>query len=252
MKIVSGSVLFNKLVNMGLSPFEAKTYEALLATPQTVKEIAKEIGVLPNAVYRLLSQLDDKGLIAATNAHPAVYKAITPRVVWDTYVKNGYLQKEKDKDELLSLIKQPQKSDQTNIEVINNIKDFFSSYTRLSKIAKREILIISIGEEVPENVLLANRDALGKGIKIKFIAHVHNQTNHPLLVRWVRMGLEVRHFPSQGFHLVVIDSNTVLLAVSDPKDTQNRTAIVFNNPSFAEAMTSYFQSVWDKALVIED
>jgi len=93
----------------------------------------------------------------------------------------------------------------------------FETYVGLSNHAKEEILVISIGEPVPDEVKIANRDAQERGVKVKFLVHQFNKENAELLRSWVRMGLAVRYSKDKGFHLMVFDGKRSLLAANNPQ-----------------------------------
>lgn len=95
--------------------------------------------------------------------------------------------------------------------------------------------------------MLANRDALARGVKISFIAHKHDKSNYQTLQSWTKMGLQVKHYADSGFHLVVFDNSISLLAVNNPKNTSDRTGFIFYNTGLSNAFGEYFNSIWQKA-----
>jgi len=240
------------LVHFGLSTKEAEVYIALLDNgPLTVKGVAEIFNASPNALYRILKNLIQKGLIIASPTHPSIYRTISPAIAFEALAKKQISAMEISKNELIQRLLTKQKPDQTKIDLIGTIRDFFLAYAKLAQKAKEEILIISIGEEVPEEVLLANRDCLERGIKIHFIIHKYDSSNKDLIRRWVRMGMEVRHYPDWGFHLIVIDKKVSLLAVNDPKNTSDRVSLQFNSEGLSKALGDYFQTTWEKASPIK-
>jgi hypothetical protein len=116
--------------------------------------------------------------------------------------------------------------------------------------AKKEVLIISIGEQIPEEIVLGNRDAIARGVQVKMICHRYNQENKQLLESWQKMGWQIRHYPDWGFHLVVTDGINSILSVNNPKNTSERTGLEFFSSGLSRALRDYFYSVWKKAKVI--
>ncbi len=82
---------------------------------------------------------------------------------------------------------------------------------------------------------------------MKMIVHKRDKENKALLSSWKRMGVEVRHYPDWGFHLLVCDTKQVLLVANNPENTKERTGIVFDSPALAKALRDYFFGVWEKA-----
>lgn len=236
------------LAKIGLSKQEAKVYTELLNKGLlSAKKLAKLLNILPNSIYRLLIKLQNRKLITVSGKYPSIYKAISPSIALDVYTKNKVIEINSIKDVLIQSLTQPAKSDQSRIDIIHGQPEFFLNYSQLTRKAKSEILIISIGEQVSEEILLANRDAVTKGIKILFIAHKHNKNNHYLLLNWIKMGLKVKHYPDSGFHLVVFDKKISLLAVNNPDNTNDRTGLLIYNSGLSKALSDYFYSIWEKA-----
>ena len=240
-----------EFVKLGFTKLEASIYLSIYKSGTTsALELAKKLNASPNSLYRSLEKLTQKNILSSSNNWPKTYKAISPRFAFDLMVKNKIIEIEESKEKLISLLPTSNSNDQTKIEIVGGSKELFDNYVKLSQNTKKEILIISIGEEVSEEVLLANRDCLQRGIKIRFIAHKLDQTNKNLLIRWQRMGMEVKHLPGQGFHLVIFDQNQTLLSASNPKIPDQRTTIHIYSPEISKSMSDYFFSIWDQATPI--
>ncbi len=245
-KLISHNSL--SFVKLGFSRDEARIYETLIREgPASVRSISQKVEVLPTALYRLLKKLIVKGLVSPTGKHPAIYRAVFPSMALDGFIKTKQLELETMKEQVINQLTPKMESDQTRIDLLKSAYEFFLTYAELAKEAKREILIISIGETVPDEVLLANRDALERNVKIRFIAHKYDASNKDLLSRWQKMGIEVKHYPDWGFHLVIFDGIKSMLSVNNPNNTNERTVLVIYNKGLAKAHTDYFYSIWKKA-----
>lgn len=240
------------LVKLGLSPHEARVYQALFKEGSlSAKEVAKRIGVLPSATYRLLEKLTEKGFVSTTGRYPKVYRAISPSIALDFFTKRRILETEALKSQAIKELSQKKtKIRETEINLITSRYEIFMSYAEMARKAKKEILIISIGEPVPDEVLLANRDALEKGVKVHMIAHKYDKENRDLLKNWQKMGWEIRHYPDWGFHLIVFDGQNSLLAVNNPEDPRERVGMQIFSPGLSKALRDYFYSVWEKAVKV--
>ena len=127
----------------------------------------------------------------------------------------------------------------------------FSLYVTLTESATREILIVSIGESVGDEIKLANRDALERGVVIKMIAHRYDKSNKELLQNWVSMGIEVKHVQDWGFHLVVFDGEKSILSINNPNHTEERISLFIENKGLSEALRIYFFTQWKNAQSIK-
>lgn len=234
------------LTKIGLTHNEARIYSLLvLKGALSSEEIAREIKIFPNAVYRLAKKLLNKKFIVELDGWPKKYQAIPPKIAVENYIQK----KLRDLEELktISLSQFTEIKSPTQVETLAGKNAMFDKYIELANKAKQEILIFSIGEPVNDEIKLANRDALERNVSIKFLVQISDKNNETLLNSWRRMGLEVRHYPAQGFHLVIFDSQITLLTASNPKNPDERTTTIFPNQFFSHTMRDYFYALWDKA-----
>lgn len=240
------------LVTMGLTPKEASCYLALVSNGSlSANEIGKETKMFSNAVYRLIKRLSNKGFVVSLDTHPVTFQAIPPRVAVEAYIQKQEQSLEKAK--LLSLqafSRKLPKAPETRIDVIASRQNMFAAYVELIQEAKKEVLIVSVGEPVPDALKLANRDALDRGVAMKFIVHQRNGQNKELLRSWARMGMDIRYYPDSGFHLMVFDSKQSILSASNQQNLAERTSMRIYSPGLSHALRDYFYSVWEKAMVV--
>ena len=241
------------LVTLGLSRDEVRCYVLLISNGSLkAGEIAEFMDIYPNAVYRIMERLEKKGFIVSLDTHPVTFQAIPPRVAIPTYID----MKEKALEEMrhvsLTLFQEEKNVSSTKVDIQTGKKQMFDTYVSLAKQAKKEICIISLGEPVPDEIKLANRDAIERGVKLQFISHTFSNENRELLRSWVRMGMEARHFAGGGFHLQVFDGKTSVLTANNPKNTSERTSMVIYNEGISTVLRDYFSSVWQKAIPIKE
>lgn len=241
-----------ELVKFGLSKHEIKAYIILLEKGSlSVREIAKEINVLPNALYRLLNKLVTKGLVSVSGNNPKVYNALPPSIALELLTKQKIKELEEAKNSAIAVFsKQKTKAQETTINLLKNKHEFFTKYLELAKQAKKEILVVSIGEPIPDEIKLVNRDAVARRVDFKMIAHKYDDENRNLLKSYKTMGWEIRHYPGGGFHLFVIDGMKSVLAVNNPKNTSERVAFQIFSRGLSKALQDYFYSIWEKAVEI--
>ena len=239
------------LTDLGLSQHEALAYLALTESGAlSVAEVAKHISVLPNAVYRLLTKLQGCGMITEIATSPRKYQAVPPKAAIIAYERHSSMILSQSGLRAIEALTKKSRSEHTLIDFVVGQKQFFKKYVDFAKQAKTEILVISIGEPVPDEVKLATRDALEKGVKVKFLFHKYNESNESLLKSWVAMGVNVSYYPDGGFHLLVFDGIRSVLVASNPKETNERTGMVITSPSLSSALRDFFYARWGKALSI--
>lgn len=238
-----------QLVNLGLSEKESLSYLTLLqGGALSASEVAKRINALPNAVYRLMGGLEKRGFVVDLGGRPRRFQARPPEAAFNAFLESQAVVIERAKTAALeSLTKAPRRAAPTRVDLVTGQEEVFAKAVEMYNETKEETLLISIGEPVSEELMLAIRDALERKVKMKMIAHKYDKTNKGLLSSWKKMGVEVRHFPDWGFHLLVCDAKRVLIAANNPENTKERTGIVFGSPALAKAMRDYFQTIWRKA-----
>lgn len=241
------------LVKLGLTSDEARCYECLVGKGSlSVFEIAKNLSIFPNAVYRLTNKLQEKGFIISLDTVPVSFQAIPPVIAIEAFAEQKKREFEQIKLESISnLSKNSAENSQSKIDVVVGKNGYFKTFTKLAKDTKEEILVISLGESVSDEVKLATRDGLERGVDVKIVFHKYDNENKELLKTWVKMGCEVRHFPDSGYHLNVFDGRRSIFVANNPQNTEERTAMVIYSESVSRALKSHFYSIWEKGSKID-
>ncbi len=180
--------------------------------------------------------------------HPKRFQARPLQPALETYLAKKTHKMEKLKERTIrTLLKPADKFPPTQVSLITGRNEVFSVFNQMAKKAKKEILIISIGESIPDESVLSMRDVLNKKIVIKMIVHKYDKENKDLLFARKKMGIKIRHYPGWGFHLVVCDGQRSLLAVNNPEETRERTGMIIESEALSKALRDYFYATWEKA-----
>lgn len=148
---------------------------------------------------------------------------------------------------LQTLSKDKKTTPPTLVILISGRDNVFREATRMYKKAQKEILLISIGEPIPDELILAMRDALNRKVEMKMIAHKNDEENKGLLAAWMRMGMEIRHYPDWGYHLVICDGKRSLLTTNNPEATEERTGMLIFSEALSSTLRDYFYAIWGKS-----
>lgn len=236
-----------QLTQLGLSPDTATCYLTLMHNGAlSAHDIAAKIHIVPNSVYRLIQTLEQRALLVSLDTYPMTYQAVPISVALRTLVDTAIKAFEEIKEQ-----QQITPIPQTKIDIHTGWDKMMETYVKLATHAQKEILIISIGESVPDEVKLVNRDALERGVTIKFIVHVHNKNNRMLLSSWINMGIATRFYPDSGYHLIVIDGKTCVLATSNPQNTKERSTVVIYGEGLSHSMQQHFYTLWAQSQPIQ-
>lgn len=242
----------NQLVQLGLTKQEIATYNKLIQYGAlTSKELAAKLHIFPHTVYRTARGLISKRFIEIQKKSPITYQAYPPELCISTLAKH----KIRSIQHLIQDIEGEtsegkQKNDSTKINLIYGKERIFDLGADLLEKSQKEMLVISIGEEITPNLLLAVIQAKQRGVVIRMIAHKNDKGNRQVLKNLKMNGYEMRFFPDGGFHLAIYDSEKALIIIDDPKDLNQRVAVYIISFGLAKALRDYFYSVWDKATIL--
>ena len=247
-EVVTGN-LVGKLHELGLTKQEAEIYKYLLKENMaTAKTISEFLRIPVQAVYRSCHNLNRLGFLGEQKLRPVEFIVVPKKLSVPSYVKSREKKFESiTREILLQQSQRKEKVNPTKVTMVFGEKEMFESSIKAFTRAKGEILVVSIGQELPEELLLAQRNAVFRGVQSRMIAHKHDKTNTHILESFKKNGIEVRHFPDRGFHLVIVDGRYCLVAANNPKNTKERVGIEFYSEALSGAMRDYFYIVWGKS-----
>lgn len=247
-----------KLKTLGLSPYEAKCYLALLVSGNLLgKDVARLSGVPPTSVYRNLESLHEKGFVQVIQKQPLVYQAVAPEIAVSANVK---LQKqgldELQKKAILELrsAKQQRTENIGNAEKIEEVLEVHSgreqSYElgrKLVQQSKKEILLIGRGtSQSILDLIHSLKSAVKRKVPCKFIVTTYDQ-NKDLITQLQKSGVKVKYHPLRGFSLLVKDRQESQIVIKNGKLKEKRIVLNVKNKDLSEALAYYFDSVWKRS-----
>jgi sugar-specific transcriptional regulator TrmB len=241
--------LYQELVKVGLTKQESDIYLILHQEGSlSAKEISKRLHVLPNGLYRTAKKLQEKKLITVINKSPLTYQVVPPVLGFPLYAKEKTLIIQQSADQLSQLLdKAPKNNSATRIEVITGKYETYMAGADMVNTAKKEFLVISIGEEIPDELLLAISKAHERGVILRLIVHKYDETNREILDNFKKNGYEIRYFRDWGFHLTVSDGEQALLIVNNPNESAQRVGMRIYSKGLSKALRDYFYYVWNNA-----
>jgi len=245
------------LKKLGLTDYESKSYIALVSYgPMKGREVAEKSGVPPTRVFDSLKSLIEKGFVTMVSHNPMIFKAIDV----DVAVKNFVNRKIENLSELQSStinslrdLQKPKILDRIHerITVVSGYDKMFELANQLTRSSKKELLILSVGEQVPASQKKVLKQASKSGVKILFIAQKYDNENIHILKEFKSFGLEIRYYPSKDYSIVVSDRKNAIITIKHPKNPQDRIAIWFDNEELSNALADYFYSIWKKAKIVK-
>lgn len=238
----------DQLAEFGLSPDEADVYLLLLAKgSMTAKAVAAEQGIVVNSVYRIADVLVELGLANELDTRPKQFQAVSPSTSLKQLADARAKHLQTISRDLIRSLSRKQNPNRLNMELLTGRQALFERFVELAEQATEEILVISIGEPVPETIWKVTKQMLGKGVKPKYLFHKYDKENILLVKRWLAMGAAVRYLPGEGYHLNVFDDSAAILSASNPKQSRERSGVVIYNEAIIEMLRNYFFQQWGAA-----
>lgn len=247
------------LKEIGLNEYEIKAYTALIKYgTQAGKDVAKHSGVPPTRVFDTLKSLADKGLVSIIREKPMLFKPIEP----EDGVKNLFERRIESlksvEKEAISSLKEIEKKTaekpkiEEKITVLLGFQKMYEQAIRKMEKAEKQILIFSVGEEIPYSMKTAIKKAVKKVSDVRFIATKCDESNMHVLKEFETFGWKMKHYPSTGeYTFFVVDKKIAMINVRDPEHTNDRISVFFEVPGLANSLSEFFEVMWAKAKPIK-
>ncbi len=229
---------------LGLTPLEAEVYEMLLVVGSLpADQIAIGLDCSRNAVYRIVNDLVKRRFAVIRKGWPRVYEAVPlAMALYQVEQKNRAEQATLQATMLGAVL---QLSSAPEVGLLTGRQALYDRYVVEAQKAETEILVFAIGIAYSAILQDVQEEVCMKGVEVRHIVQRYSKDNYHIIKKWQRLGVKMRHYPAPlGFHLMVFDARTVILSLSNPKDTEQRTSMVLNSPVAAGAMREYFYGVW--------
>lgn len=260
MKPIDDSV--QTLINLGLTILQAKVYITLAKSgASTARTTAKVAQVARQDVYRILAELQEKGLIEKIIAKPIMYKATPVKESVSILLKNK-------KQEYIEAEKQAQVIFNNFNE--NNNQNISSEKVQFAIVSGKEIIIQRLKEAILKTKMSVcvvtsekrfsdailefekiYREVSGKGVIIKIATNRHIPQEEVLKI--VETLSKVHSFAVKYFDdpppaiVTIFDNKEAFVTLSATAQLAGASAIWSNNPSFIALAQSYFENQWNKA-----
>jgi sugar-specific transcriptional regulator TrmB len=99
--------MLKTLENLGLKNLDAEVYVYLAQNcPQKARDLAEALETYKRQLYRSLRKLQRKGMVTASQDHPALFSAVSFNKILDQFIKTNREEAhrmEEDKEQILSM-----------------------------------------------------------------------------------------------------------------------------------------------------
>lgn len=247
---------------LGLTPYEAKAYLALLQHGAlSPSGLNQKCGIPRPRAYDVLNSLVGKGLIMEQPGRPRMYAAVDPQAGLEKVMTGlekrmlGQLEEKKGIVKMLvsSLSKLHDKSRGAQLEgervwVTRRDNAFIAKYCEAIRNVEKELVVASPEPNPPENdVLDAVEHILKKNRTVRIVRQITPQWTRRDLDKYeelITLGDQVRHLKYDGLRYAIFDEKDTVLVF--PASEGSQFAIWISLPSLAAILHDHFEALYKK------
>jgi len=245
-----------QLKKLGLSPYETKSYLALVKFGNlSGKDIAKKSGVPPTSVYRNLESLIKKGFVQIIQKEPLAYQAVDPEIAISSLIKSRKKELENLKSNTIKKLKSIKKTGviekkEEVLEVYSGREQSYKLGKKLIQHSKKEFLLIGRGNQRTVLSLIHSfRTAIKRGTKIKFLITGYDEKRGDI-EELKKIGVQLKYFPLVGFSLLVKDREESQVVIKNDILKEERVVLRIKSKELSQAHADYFDTIWKKATIV--
>ncbi len=247
---------------LGLTPYEAKAYIALVSYgPLSPNGLNQKCGIPRPRTYDVLNSLVGKGLIMEQPGKPRMYAAVNPQAGLERLAAGferrmlGQLEDKKRTVRMLvsSLSKLHDKSRETQLQgervwVTRRDSAFIAKYCEAIRNVEEELVIATSAPVPPEmDVLHAVEDILRRKKTVRVVRQITPEWTREGLDRYeelIMLGDRVRHLEYDGLRYAIFDKKDTVLVF--PASGGSQLAAWISLPPLATILHDHFETLYEK------
>jgi sugar-specific transcriptional regulator TrmB len=255
-----------KLVQLGLTSYEAKTYLALLRRESSTAAQAARLAKVPRQrVYDVLGSLVDKGLAASRPGPVVKYVAESPERALDRLValqRERFEELERGTASLIETLGptfhagQEQDSSLEYIEVLRDRRAINERFNEVLAGIKEEILVFT----KPPYATPPQEQQAGLEVTPKIDArslYEYAVFEDPDAVagirRFIELGEKARVVQELPLKLAIVDECIVIFGMDDPvAGKPEQTMMVVEHPALASVLKTAFTALWKQGVPFDE
>lgn len=228
-----------------LRPFSTQAsdiYRLLLdGEDLTAKDIASNLHIYSNTVYRAVQQLIYMGFVEEINVYPVRYRARKQSEALEFYFnifKHNFIHNFQSKHN------KSQSNNKIDVSFIRTRDDLLNNTDSDVKNAKEHVNFIVSGLEVPAETIFVYKKAVDRGVKIRALVQRLDDTSGEMFKNWKKIGVDVKYYPNMEARTFIIDKSIVYFTSYIPEEKQEAVGMRFNYIPYARIMDELFEQRW--------
>lgn len=223
------------------SPQATEIYRLLLENNAlTAKNIAKELHIFPNAVYRAVKQLLEKGFVKQIDSYPTSYAALPQNEALELYSAN--LQQNFQQLFTTKILTNARTLD---IAFLRTREDLRQNTDADVATAQHSVHFIVSGLEVPAETILTYKQAIERGVTVRALVQQLDDTSEHMFKNWKKIGLHVKYSPNMEARTFIIDKKIVYFTSYSPNKKEEAIGMRFAYVPYARIMNELFEQRWN-------
>jgi len=211
----------------------------------SAEQIGKELNIFPHAVYRSVDQLKSLGCVDQVGRRPALFQAqpVTDSVetfalMQREWFLKAFLNSQKDKNGF--------STGELQTSFIESREDMFEKFLPDFENVKEELDLLISGDEIPAEIMLAQKRLLDRGVVIRSLFQNRTEKNEKFLQARKRMGEQVRIYKPINLRIMLFDRKIAYVMSYDPTNYIKSTGIRFEYAPLGQLMHGLFMQYWEK------
>lgn len=246
------------LSELGLTPSQAKLYLTVLRIGRADgKTIAKHSGVARQEVYRVICELEEKGLIEKLIAKPYEFRGVPLKDGLSSLLTQKAKEYEHAKKKTINLIKrfQPKGEEITpdyTLTLIPKREALIRKLTNEFTIAKQSVDVVTTVQRFMQatDVYSTINEAIKRRVKLRIITEKpYNQQSFFRSIKdLLESGFQLKYLPQNPkANIAIFDRKSAIITLSPTAHLNDSTCIWTTHPSLLAINQEYFDKVWRKA-----
>ena len=255
-----------RLVELGLTSYEAKAYLALLRRDSSAPADVARLARLPRQrIYDVLATLVEKGLVSQRPGPPTKYAAASPEFAIERLLlrrREELAQIERTSREMIDALTptfnegQKERDPLEYIEVLRHRSAINERFAELQEGIEREILVFT----KPPYATPAQENTEGLEVTANHSArsvYEFSALDDPDFAegvrRFIAAGEQARFVEQLPLKLVIIDETIVMFGMEDPvAGSSELTMVVVEHRALASLLKIAFDAVWTQGLSFDE
>lgn len=246
------------LIKLGLTPNQGKLYLSLFQTGKASGgTLSKETKLARQEVYRILSELQEKGLVEKIFSTPLEFQGVTIQDGISILMNQKAIEFQETEKRIQSLLTEYSAAKQRTLSeteykffLIPPKKTLKETREKMLESAKESIKLITTSKRFSQGIVHFSetyKKALQRNVNTQIIVEEPEKTE--TVIKSIKVlgqypNCKIRFIPTSKANLLIIDKNEAIVTLFPERDLGASPVLWTNHPGFLDICQGYFDSLW--------